>query len=183
MEQEPRPDATRQVRVRAERRLDVTEFARYHGSVIRRADIRDASEIARIINAAFEVEREFRQGERTSTADISSLLDRDIFFVAEEDGRLIGAIHTSIDGATGYFGMLAVDPALQRGGVGRALLVASEEHCRKAGCTKMTMSTGEDRTELIPYYERVGYRVTAIEPSTSRAFKRPIRIVKMAKDL
>jgi ribosomal protein S18 acetylase RimI-like enzyme len=67
--------------------------------------------------------------------------------------------------------------------VGRALLSAAEGHCRKAGCTKMTMSTGEDRTELIPYYERVGYRVTSIEPSTSRAFKRPIRIVKMAKDL
>ena len=45
------------------------------------------------------------------------------------------------------------------------------------------MSTGEDRTELIPYYERVGYRVTSIEPSESPAFKHPIRIVKMAKDL
>jgi ribosomal protein S18 acetylase RimI-like enzyme len=153
--------------------------------VIRRADIRDASGIARIINAAFEVEREFRQGERTSAAEIAKLLERDVFFVAvaEDSGRLAGAVHTSVDGATGYFGMLAVDPELQRGGVGRALLSAAEEHCRKAGCTKMTMSTGEDRTELIPYYQRVGYRVTSIEPSTSRAFKRPIRIVKMAKDL
>jgi ribosomal protein S18 acetylase RimI-like enzyme len=151
--------------------------------VFRRGENSDASEIARVVNAAFEVEREFRQGERTSAGEIATLLERDVFFVAEEHGRLIGAIHTSIDGTTGYFGMLAVDPALQRGGVGRALLSAAEEHCRKAGCTKMTMSTGEDRTELIPYYERVGYRVTAIEPSTSRAFKRPIRIVKMAKDL
>jgi ribosomal protein S18 acetylase RimI-like enzyme len=152
-------------------------------SVIRRAENSDASEIARIINAAFEVEREFRQGERTSTAEISTLLQRDVFFVAEEAGRLVGAVHTSVDGATGYFGMLAVDPALQRSGVGRALLGAAEEHCKKAGCTKMTMSTGEDRTELIPYYERVGYRVTSIEPSSSPAFKRPIRIVRMAKDL
>jgi ribosomal protein S18 acetylase RimI-like enzyme len=140
-------------------------------------------EIVRIINAAFEVEREFRQGERTSASEIATMMERDVFLVAEEDGRIVGAVHTSVDGATGYFGMLAVDPALQRGGVGRALLVAAEEHCRKAGCTEMTMSTGEDRTELIPYYERVGYRVTSIEPSTSRAFKRPIRIVKMAKDL
>ena len=155
----------------------------YRRSMIRRADTRDAAEIARIINAAFEVERDFRQGERTSPAEIAKLLERDAFFVAEEGGRLIGAVHTSVDGATGYFGMLSVDPALQRAGVGRALLAASEEHCRKAGCAKMTMSTGEDRTELIPYYERVGYRVTSIEPSTSRAFKRPIRIVHMAKDL
>jgi ribosomal protein S18 acetylase RimI-like enzyme len=163
--------------------LDATESARYHASVIRRAHRRDAAEIARIINAAFEVEREFRQGERTSTAEIEKLLERDVLLVAEEAGRVLGAVHTSVDGTTGYFGMLAVDPALQRGGVGRALLSAAEEHCRKAGCTRMTMSTGEDRTELIPYYERVGYRVTSVEPSTSAAFKRPIRIVKMAKDL
>jgi len=163
--------------------LDSNDSSRYHASVIRRADTRDAAGIARVINAAFEVEREFRQGERTSGAEIEKLLERDVFFVAEEGGRLIGAVHTSVDGATGYFGMLAVDPALQRGGVGRALLSAAEEHCRKSGCAKMTMSTGEDRTELIPYYRRLGYRVTAIEPSTSAAFKRPIRIVRMAKDL
>ncbi|MFL5370428.1 MAG: GNAT family N-acetyltransferase, partial [Myxococcales bacterium] len=72
---------------------------------------------------------------------------------------------------------------IQSKGVGRALLAAAEEHCRRAGCTKMTMSTGEDRTELIPYYERLGYRLTHVEPSTSPAFKRPIRVVHMAKDL
>jgi hypothetical protein len=47
----------------------------------------------------------------------------------------------------------------------------------------MTMSTGEDRTELIPYYERLGYTLTHVEPSTSAAFQRPIRVVHMAKDL
>ena len=150
---------------------------------MRPAKADDLPHIARIINAAFEVEREFREGARTSAEEIAKLLEHDVFFVAEQDGRLVGAVHTSIDGVTGYFGMLSVDPSLQRGGVGRALLSAAEDHCRKAGCTRMTMSTGEDRTELIPYYERVGYRVTSIEPSSSPAFKRPIRIVKMAKDL
>jgi len=85
--------------------------------MIRRADERDVPEIARIINAAFEVEREFREGARTSPTEIAKLLEHDVFFVAEEDGRLLGAVHTSIDGATGYFGMLSVDPALQRRGV------------------------------------------------------------------
>ena len=80
--------------------------------MIRRADERDVPEIARIINAAFEVEREFREGARTSPTEIAKLLEHDVFFVAEEDGRLLGAVHTSIDGATGYFGMLSVDPAL-----------------------------------------------------------------------
>jgi hypothetical protein len=47
----------------------------------------------------------------------------------------------------------------------------------------MTMSTGEDRTELIPYYGKMGYRVTSIESSTSPAFKRAIRVVSMEKPL
>jgi hypothetical protein len=47
----------------------------------------------------------------------------------------------------------------------------------------MTMSTGEDRSELIPYYEKMGYRVTRIEPSTNEAFKRAIRVVSMEKPL
>jgi len=88
-----------------------------------------------------------------------------------------------VDGDAGYFGMLAVDASVRRGGIGRALVEAVEAHCRRAGCSVMTMSTGENRTELIPYYEKMGYRVTAVEPSTSPAFKYPIRVVNMEKPL
>jgi ribosomal protein S18 acetylase RimI-like enzyme len=96
---------------------------------------------------------------------------------------LIGAVEVRVDGANGYFGMLAVDASARRAGIGRALVDAAEEHCRRAGCRVMTMSTGEDRTELFPYYEKMGYRVTSVEPSTSAAFKRVIRVVSMAKPL
>ncbi len=68
-------------------------------------------------------------------------------------GRLSGVVEVRAEGTTGYFGMLAVDPSVRRAGVGRALVEAAENHCRGAGCTVMTLSTGEDRTELIPYYE------------------------------
>ncbi len=151
--------------------------------MIRLGTAAEADEIARIINAAFEIEREFRQGERTSASEIRKLMNRETFLVAEQRGRLIGAVEVRVDGTTGYFGMLAVDPSARHAGVGRALVEAAENHCRRAGCTVMTLSTGEDRTELIPYYEKMGYRVTAIEPSTSAAFKRVIRIVKMEKPL
>lgn len=157
--------------------------ARSIATMIRNGTPADAAEIARIINQAFEVEREFREGDRTSPAEVRDLMERDAFLVAEEADRTIGAVHIRIRGAIGYFGMLAVDPAARRGGIGRALVEAAEELCRRAGCTTMTLSTGEDRTELFPYYERQGYRVVSIEPSTSLAFKRPIRVVTMAKIL
>jgi GNAT superfamily N-acetyltransferase len=150
---------------------------------IRQALETEAEEIARIINVAFEVEREFRRGDRTSANEIRALIRRGEVLAAEEAGRLLGGIEVRIKGATGYFGMLAVDARARRGGVGRALVEAAEEHCRRAGCTVMTMSTGEDRAELIPYYGRMGYQVTAIEPSADPAFKRTIQVVHMAKPL
>ena len=151
--------------------------------MIRWARPSEAEEIARIINVAFEVEREFRRGDRTTAGEIRELIERGSILVFEEGGRLIGAVEVRVTGSAGYFGMLAVDTAFRRAGVGRALVEAAEEHCRGAGCTVMTMSTGEDRTELIPYYEKMGYRVTSIEPSTSAAFKRAIRVVSMERPL
>lgn len=151
--------------------------------MIRRATPADAAVIARIINEAFEVEREFREGDRTSPENVRDLMVRDAFLVAEKAGQTIGAVYVRIDGTTGYFGMLAVDASLRRAGIGRALVEEAEALCRTAGCTTMTMSTGEDRTELIPYYQQQGYRVVSIEPSTSSAFKRPIRVVTMQKPL
>jgi len=152
---------------------------------IRQATASDADEIARIINAAFEIEREFRRGERTSPSEVLTSMSRnhEIFLVAEEGDRLTGAVEVRVDGDAGYFGMLAVDASVRRGGIGRALVEAAEAHCRSAGCSIMTMSTGENRTELIPYYEKMGYRVTAVEPSTNPAFKYPIRVVNMEKPL
>src|SRR2546422_8133606 len=152
---------------------------------IRRATALDANEIARIINAAFEVEQEFRRGERTSSSEVLSSISlrNERFLVAEDGGRLVGAVEVRVDGDSGYFGMLAVDASVRRGGIGRALVEAAEAHCRGAGCSVMTMSTGENRTELIPYYEKMGYRVAAVEPSTNPAFKYPIRVVKMEKPL
>jgi ribosomal protein S18 acetylase RimI-like enzyme len=151
--------------------------------MIRPATLADVDDVVRIINVAFEVEREFRRGPRTSPEEIRALIGQGAVLVAEEGGTVVGAVEVQISAKAGYFGMLAVDPASRRGGVGRALVEAAEQRCARAGCTVMTMSTGEDRPELIPYYAKMGYRVTSLEPSTSRAFSRPIRIVKMEKPL
>jgi ribosomal protein S18 acetylase RimI-like enzyme len=154
-----------------------------NGVTIREATAADADAIARIINAAFEIERDFRAGNRTSPAEVRKLMQRETFLVADDKGQPVGAVEVRVDGTKGYFGMLAVDESARRAGVGRALVAAAEDFCRRAGCTRMTMSTGEDRTELFPYYEKQGYRVTGIEPSTSAAFKRTIRVVTMEKPL
>jgi len=151
---------------------------------IRQANDADIAEIVEVVNAAFEVERDFRAGNRTSAAEIARLMRSSTFLIATHNERAAGAILVRITGATGYFGMLAVHPQLQRLGIGRALLEASEDYCREHGCTEMTLSTGSVRRELLDRYARLGYSVTSIEPAPPDGpFTKQIEIVKMAKRL
>jgi GNAT superfamily N-acetyltransferase len=151
---------------------------------IRKANENDIAEIVAVVNAAFQVENEFRAGNRTSVEDISRLMQSSVFLVAIHDNRIAGAVLVRINENTGYFGMLAVWPELQRLGLGRALLEAAEDHCRARGCTEMTLSTGSVRRELVDRYGRLGYRVTSIEPAPPDGpFTKSIDIVKMAKRL
>lgn len=156
---------------------------------IRVATERDAPEIAAIVNAAFQVENDFRAGDRTSVAEISGRIRSEpqsgIFLIAIQQLRIVGAVQVQIiDEHTGYLGMLAVDPSQQRSGIGRGLLEAAEDHCRQRGCTQMTLSTGSVRRELFPYYQKFGYRVTSIGPAPAGApFTKPIDIVTMSKPL
>jgi hypothetical protein len=75
---------------------------------VRRASESDIPELVAVVNAAFQVERDFRLGDRTSPAEIARLMQNSTFFVAVKDERIAGAVLVRVNGATGYFGMLAV---------------------------------------------------------------------------
>ncbi|KAL2751885.1 hypothetical protein ACRALDRAFT_2023411 [Sodiomyces alcalophilus JCM 7366] len=62
------------------------------------------------------------------------------------------------DGRPAYFGLFAVDPALQANGVGRRVLARAEEYARERWrATRMDMFVIWLRTELIDWYLRRGY--------------------------
>lgn len=151
---------------------------------IRNATESDILKIVSIVNAAFQVERDFRAGDRTSPAEITRLMQTDIFLLAIAQERIAGAVQVRVNGTTGYFGMLAVDPTLQRLGIGRALCEAAEDHCRNHGCTEMTLSTGSVRRDLLPYYAKLGYKITSVKPAPEGTpFTKAIEIVRMVKPL
>lgn len=85
------------------------------------------------------------------------------------DGPSADAPHGCAPAATrdhAYFGMFAVDPTLQGGGVGRAVLAEAERVAATewhASALEMTVITL--RPELIAWYERRGYaRTGAMKP-------------------
>ena len=79
----------------------------------------------------------------------------------DEDGGRVGHVRLDAGERAGwYLSMLTVDPARQDGGLGGALLAASEAYAKVRGAQWMQMSVLHPRVELIAWYGRRGYRVT-----------------------
>ncbi|MBD8872074.1 GNAT family N-acetyltransferase [Rhodanobacter sp. DHB23] len=102
-------------------------------------------------------------GQRTDAADVSVRLDQpySVILLAERDGVLLACCHIERQGDSGYFGLFAVDPLQQGGGLGKAVMAEAERIVRDAwDCRAMHMTTIVQRAELIAFYERRGYRRT-----------------------
>jgi len=77
------------------------------------------------------------------------------------NGQLIACAHIAEDEGAGYFGMFAVSPQLQGGGIGKALLAEAERVVRDEWqLPQMRMRVIDLRDELIAFYQRRGYRRT-----------------------
>jgi GNAT superfamily N-acetyltransferase len=84
--------------------------------------------------------------------------------VAERNGTLLACAHVCEDGGAGYFGMFSVEPGLQGGGVGKAVLAEAERIVREEWhLPTMRMTVIDIRNELIAFYQRRGYALTGIK--------------------
>ena len=118
--------------------------------------------------AGWTTEADLIDGQRTDVGQVLSLLARpdSVILLAEIDGHLCGCCHLERAGANVVkFGMFAVSPQVQGGGIGKALIA---EACRKAtswGCDRMEMSVVKQRADLIVWYQRLGFEPTGdVEP-------------------
>jgi N-acetylglutamate synthase-like GNAT family acetyltransferase len=144
----------------------------------------DAENIARLVNAAFRVERFFTDGDRTSPEKVHALLRKGKFLLAEEAGALAACVYLELRGDRGYFGLLAVDPALQHSGLGSRLVAAAEEECRAADCQFMDLTIVNLRAELPGFYHRLGYAENGSLPfPPDQHTNQPCHLVKMTKPL
>jgi N-acetylglutamate synthase-like GNAT family acetyltransferase len=151
----------------------------------RMAESEDAENIARLVNTAFRPERFFIDGDRTNPDKVRALLEKGKFLLAEEAGTLAGCVYVELRGERGYFGLLAVDPARQRAGMGSRLIEAAEEYCRAASCLVMDLTMVNLRKELPGYYRRRGYAEngTLPFPDEQHPPKIPCHLVRMSKPL
>lgn len=102
-------------------------------------------------------------GPRTSVEELRQTLDTpgNAFLLARDEAGLVACCHLQERGDAMYFGMFAVDPTRQAGGVGAAVLREAERIARDDWrVARVTMQVIDVRSELIAWYERRGYRRT-----------------------
>jgi predicted N-acetyltransferase YhbS len=152
---------------------------------IRTAAPADAAKITDVINAAFRVAEEFFiDGLRIGQAEVEQLLGKGAFLLAETGDRLSGSVYVEMRGERSYLGLLSVDPASQKSGLGSLLMNEAENYCRQRGSRFMDIYIVNLRQELPPYYRRRGYVENGTTPFPADVpVKIPCHFINMAKPL
>ncbi len=138
----------------------------------RAATAEDVDAIVELVHSAYRgdssragwtTEADLLDGQRTSPDDVLPLITAtdSVVVLAETDDTILACCHVQRHGSRCYFGLFAVDPARQGGGVGKQVMEYAEERARtRWGCTVMEMTVIRQRTDLIAFYERRGYTDT-----------------------
>jgi predicted N-acetyltransferase YhbS len=100
-------------------------------------------------------------GQRTDAKALRQIIaaDRQVILLARGDRGIAGCVQLShVEDGVAYLGLLTVDPALQAAGLGKELLMQSEQFVRENWqSTAIEMTVIRQRADLIAYYERRGY--------------------------
>jgi GNAT superfamily N-acetyltransferase len=115
-------------------------------------DIREHARPRAELRALFELAED-------SAAELDAYIDAGRVLVARQDGRVVG--HLQLVGAE--IKNMAVAPAWQGQGVGRALVGAAAALARGEGAATLDVATAAADIGNLRFYQRVGFRLRAVE--------------------
>lgn len=149
------------------------------GVRMRRATPEDVPALVDLVESAYRGERsrdgwtseaDLLDGQRVDPTMLTELLaqpDTTVMLAeAADDGQPVACYElVRTEGGDAYFGMFAVRPKRQGGGLGKQVLAHAERVAAERGCGHVRMTVIRQRGDLIAWYERRGYRRTgAAEP-------------------
>ncbi|MEG9551641.1 MULTISPECIES: GNAT family N-acetyltransferase [Streptomyces griseus group] len=113
--------------------------------------------------AGWTTEADILQGQRTDEQGVRDVIAAPAsrLLAVERGGELVACCQLEHRGDAAYFGMFAVRPGLQGGGLGKLIIAEAERTVRENwGVGEMHMTVISVREDLIAWYERRGYRRT-----------------------
>jgi GNAT superfamily N-acetyltransferase len=125
---------------------------------LRQASALDASDIAALVDAAYGHYVERIGGRpRPMTDDYDEVVRTRRVTVAEAGGSVVGVLVLDVSDEGFLIDNVAVHPARQGAGVGKALLELAEAEARTAGWDSIALYTHELMEENLALYARIGY--------------------------
>ena len=151
---------------------------------VRHASDTDVDAIVTLVNRAFAVEKFFKSGERTDAAQIREMMQHGPFLLLTENDTLIACVYVKLNGQRVYIGMLAVDPAQQKSGIGSRMMHEAEDVGRNSGCKFADIRVVNVRPELPLIYGKLGYVASGIESAAViQTATMPVHFTTMSKPL
>ncbi|WP_133647689.1 GNAT family acetyltransferase [Paraburkholderia flava] len=131
---------------------------------IRYFDARDTEAVIALWQQVFPEYRNPDKPHRDPRLSIANKLatQPELFFVAEQEGRVIGTVMGGYDGHRGWLYSLAVDPAQRRLGIGTQLVAHVEAALTARGCPKLNLQVLSSRADVRAFYESIGYRADEV---------------------
>ena len=77
--------------------------------------------------------------------------------VGRADGAIVATAMVGHDGHRGWVYYVAVDPDLQKNGLGRAIMDAAEQWLRAAGLPKLQLLVRRENSKAGAFYQSIGY--------------------------
>jgi GNAT superfamily N-acetyltransferase len=149
---------------------------------VRIADAADVPRLVSLLNVAFAMEREFMDRDRIYVPEVEAYMKAGTYFVVDgADGALDACMYLEQRGDRMYLGMLAVNPARQGSGLGMQMMTLAEQRAAAAGCQALDIRVVNLRSELPPFYRKLGFVDNGTEPLTDPALLKPAYFNRMTK--
>lgn len=86
-------------------------------------------------------------------------VDGELFLIGAIGDRIVATVMAGYDGHRGAAYYVAVDPAHQRKGIGRAIMGEMERRLAAMGCPKINLLVRGENKKVIEFYRRLGFVV------------------------
>ena len=151
---------------------------------IRTAGADDIPRLVSLLNAAFAMERAFIDRDRIYPDEVVNYMKAGTYFVVDgDDGALASCIYLEQRGDRMYLGMLAVAPSRQGTGLGKTMMTFAGRHAASSGCHALDIRVVNLRTELPPFYRKLGFVDHGTEPLDDPKLLKPAHFVHMTKSV
>ena len=153
----------------------------------------DKASLVRLVNSGYRgdesrkgwtTEADLLEGIRTDESSMLAMIRKEhvvILKAIDEQDELVGCVYLEQQHKSLYLGMLTVSPTLQGAGIGKQLLSAAEKLAVEYQCERIIMTVISERTELIDWYKRRGYKDTGVRkpfPMTDPKFGLPRKFLE-----